>query len=84
MIDTNTSKVAGIDMFPGRFLKHDVDVLTKSVTDIWNVSRSLTKFPRALKQQKLNLFSRKANMLMRQITNQLPTYLLSANTFVGH
>ena len=43
--DINTSKTASIDRFPRRFLKDGVDVLAKPVTDIYNFSISLNKFP---------------------------------------
>ena len=42
--DISTSKAAGIDRLPGRFLKDGVDVLAKPVTDICNLSISLNKF----------------------------------------
>ena len=34
--DINTSKAAGVNRLPGRFLKDGVDVLAKLVTDICN------------------------------------------------
>ena len=54
----DTSKAAGIDRLPGRFLKDGANVLAKPVTDICNFSISLNKFPSAFKLAKLNLFSR--------------------------
>ena len=45
--DIDTSKAAGIDGLPGRFLKGGTDVLAKPVTDICNLSVSLNKFARA-------------------------------------
>ena len=50
--DIGTSKAAGIDRLPGRFLKDGADVLAKPVTDIRNLSISLNKFPRAFKLAK--------------------------------
>ena len=51
--DINTSKTAGIDRLPGRFLKDGADVLAKPVTDICNLSISLNKFPSAFKLAKV-------------------------------
>ena len=39
----DTSKAAGIDRLPGRFLKDGANVLAKMVTDIYNLSISLNK-----------------------------------------
>ena len=50
--DIGTSKAAGIDRLPGRFLKDGADVLAKPVTDICNLSISLNKFQRAFKLAK--------------------------------
>ena len=47
--DIDTSKAAGIDKLPGRFLKDGANALAKPVTDICNLSTSLNKFPRAFK-----------------------------------
>ena len=49
MRDINTSKAAGIDRLPGRFLKDGADVLAKPVTDNCNLSISLNKFTCAFK-----------------------------------
>ena len=49
MRDIDTSKAAGIDKLPGRFLKDGANALAKPVTDICNLSTSLNKFPRAFK-----------------------------------
>ena len=51
--DIDTSKAAGIDRLPGRFLKDGADFLAKPVTDICNLSISLNKFPRAIKLAKV-------------------------------
>ena len=67
--DINTSKTAGVNKLPGRFLEDGVDVLAKSVTDIcsfqylWINSQELSNW------QKLNLFSKKAEKLMSEITD---------------
>ena len=50
--DIDTSKAAGIDKLPGRFLKDGANALAKPVTDICNLSTSLNKFPRAFKLAK--------------------------------
>ena len=51
--DINTSKAAGIDRLPGKFLKDGANVLAKPVTDICNLSISLNKFPSAFKLAKV-------------------------------
>ena len=51
--DIDTSKAAGIDRLPGRFLKDGANVLAKPVTDICNLSISLNKFPSAFKLAKV-------------------------------
>ena len=58
--DIDTSKAAGIDRLPGRFLKDGTDVLAKSFTDICNLSISLNKFPRAFKLGKVKPIFKKA------------------------
>ena len=61
--DIDTSKAAGIDRLPERFLKDGANVLAKPVTDICNLSISLNKFL----STKLNLFSKKDEKLVSQI-----------------
>ena len=51
--EINTSKAAGIDRLPGRFLNDGANVLAKPVTDICNLSISLNKFPSAFKLAKV-------------------------------
>ena len=51
--DIDTSKAAGVNRLPGRFLKAGADVLVKSVKDICNFSISLNKFPKAFKLAKV-------------------------------
>ena len=53
--DIDTSKAAGIDRLPGRFLKDGANVLAKPITDICNLSVSLNKFPSAFKLAKVEL-----------------------------
>ena len=50
--DIDTSKAAGIDRLLGRFLKDGANVLAKPVTDIYNLSISLSKFPSTFKLAK--------------------------------
>ena len=52
MTGIDTSKAAGVNRPPGRFLKDGADVLDKPVTDICNFSISLNSFPRAFKLKK--------------------------------
>ena len=57
--DINSSKPAGIDRLPGRFLKDGANVLTKPVADNCNLSISLNKFPRAFKLAKVKSIFKK-------------------------
>ena len=58
--DIDTSKAAGIDRLPGRFLKDgDANVLAKPITDICNLSISLNKFPSAFKLAKFKSIFKK-------------------------
>ena len=57
--DIDTSKAAGIDRLPGRFLKDGANVLAKPITDICNLSVSLNKFPSAFKLAKAKLIFKK-------------------------
>ena len=59
MRDIDTSKAAGIDRLPGRFLKDGAIVLDKPVTDICNLSISLNKFPSAFKLAKFKSIFKK-------------------------
>ena len=74
MKDINTSKAAGIDRLPGRFLKDGADVLAKPVTDICNVSISLNKFPRAFKLAKVKRICKKGRKT--NVSNYRPISLL--------
>ena len=61
--DIVTSKAAGIDRLPVKFLKDGANVLAKTVTDICNLSISLNKFPSkflsAFKLTKVKTYFRK-------------------------
>ena len=70
--DIDTWNAAGIDRLPGRFLKDGANVLGKLVTDICSLWISLNKFPSSFKLAKLNLFSKRTEKLMSQITDQSP------------
>ena len=75
LIDIDTSKAAGIDRLPGRFLKVGAYVLAKPVTDICNLSISLNKFPSAFKLAKVKpIFKkgRKTNILNYRPISLLP------------
>ena len=74
MRDTDTSKAAGIDRLPGRFLKDGASVLAKLVTDICNVSISLNKFPSAFKLAKVKSFFKKGQKT--NMSNYRPISLL--------
>ena len=69
------SKAAGIERFPGRFLKDGANVPAKSVTDICSFSISLNTFPSAFKLAKMKpLFKNKDEKLMSQIIDLYPYY----------
>ena len=72
--DIDTSKAAGIDSLPGKFLKDGADVLAKPVTDICNLSISLNKFPRALKLAKVKTIFKKDRKT--NVSNYRPISLL--------
>ena len=69
MRDVDTTNSAGIYRLPGRFLKDGADVLAKPVTDIFNLSISLNKFPSAFNLAKVKPIFRKFEKLMSQITD---------------
>ena len=72
--DINTSKAAGIDRLPGRFLKDGANVLAKPVTDICNLSISLNKFPSAFKLAKVKPIFKKGRKT--NVSNYRPISLL--------
>ena len=72
--DIDTSKAAGIDRLPGKFLKHGVDVLAKPVTDICNLSISLNKFRSAFKLAKVKSIFKKGRKT--NVSNCRPISLL--------
>ena len=74
MRDIDTSKAAGTDRLPGRFLKDGTNVLTKPVTDICNLSVSLNKFPRAFKLAKVKPIFKKG--CKTNVSNYRPISLL--------
>ena len=57
--DIDTSKAAGINRLPGRFLKDGANVLAKPVTDICSLSISLNKSPSAFKLAQVKPISKK-------------------------
>ena len=71
--DNNTSKAAGIDRLPGRFLKECAGVLVKPVTDICNLSISLSKFSRALKLAKIKSIFHKGRYFTANTSKNLFT-----------
>ena len=78
MRNIETSKAAGIDTFPGRFLRDDINVLDNPFTGICNISISLNKFLSAFKLAKVEPIFKKG-----QKTN-VSDYFLTVNTFKGH
>ena len=84
MRDVNTSKAAGIDRLPGRFLKDGVNALAKAVTDICNLSISLNIFGKAFKLAKVKPIFKKGQKTNVSNYRPISTYFLTANTFEGH
>ena len=72
--DIDTSKAAGIDRVPGRFLKDGADVLAKPVTNICNLSRTLNKLARAFKLAKVKPIFKKGRKT--NVSNYRPISLL--------
>ena len=72
--DIDTSKAAGIDTLPGRFLKDGNDALAKPITDICNLSISLNKFPRTFKLAKVKPIFKKGRKT--NVSNYRPISLL--------
>ena len=72
--DINTSKAAGIDRLPGRFLKDGANVLAKPVEDVCNLSIPLNKFPSAFKLSKVKLIFKKGRKT--NVSNYRPISLL--------
>ena len=51
--EVNPSKSAGIDNLAGKFLKEGAPALASPITDLWNLSISLSSFPDDCKTAKL-------------------------------
>ena len=64
MRDTDTSKPASTDRFPGRFLNDGANVLPKPSTDICNLLISLNKFPNAFKLAKVKPIFKKGRKII--------------------
>ena len=74
MRDNDTSKAAGMDRLPGRFLNDGANVLTKPVTDICNFSISLNKFLSAFILTKVKPIFKKGQKT--NVSNYRPISLL--------
>ena len=72
--DIDTSKAAGIDRLLRRFLKDGANVLAKPVTDIYNLSISLSKFPSTFKLAKFKPIFKKGRRT--NVSNYRPISLL--------
>ena len=57
------SQPAGMDKLSGRFLKDGAEILSKPISEIWNLSISHGIFPNACKVAKLNLFSTNSHLI---------------------
>ena len=78
MRDIETSKAAGIDSLPGRFLKDGANILAKLITGICNLSMPLNKLPSAFKLAKVkSIFKKgwKTNVLSYWPISLLPILL---------
>ena len=72
--DIDTSKAAGFNKLPGRFLKDSANVLAKPATDICNLSISLNKFPSPFKLAKVKPVFKKGQKT--NVSNYRPISLL--------
>jgi len=70
----NESKSPGFDNIPGRFLKDGSDVLSKIITDIFNLSILLNKFPNQCKKAKIRPIFKKGSKV--EAVNYRPISLL--------
>ena len=68
----NPSKSAGIDNLIGKFLKEGAPVLTSAITDLVNLSISLSSFPDDCKIANLNLFTKRKQKQSQKITGPSP------------
>ena len=70
----NNSKASGFDNIPGRFLKDGSDIISKHISDIFNLSVLLSKFPNQCKIAKLRPIFKKGSKL--EAVNYRPISLL--------
>ena len=74
---TSVHKAAGIDDLSGRFLKDGLPVLSKPVSELFNLSIKLGSFPNSCKIVKLKLLFKKGSKT--NPSNYRPISLLTMN-----
>ena len=74
MENIEISKASGIDKLPGRFLKDGAKILSKSISEICNLSISHGIFPNACKVAKLKPVFKKGTKV--DPSNYMPIPLL--------
>ena len=67
MEDLNPSKSAGLDNIAGKFLKEGASVLASPLTDLCNLSISLSSFPDECKVAKLKPLYKKKQKLSQKL-----------------
>ena len=70
----NESKSPGFDNIPGRFIKDGGEIISKYITDIFNLSIILSKFPTQCKKAKIRPIFKKGSKL--EVENYRPISLL--------
>ena len=63
LVKFDTNKAAGTDGLSGTFLKYDAKLLSKPITDLINLSISLSAFPESCKVAKLKPLFKKGSKL---------------------
>ena len=73
--DLNPSKSAGLDNIAGKFLKEGASILASPLTDLCNLSISLSSFPDECKVAKLKSLYKKKQKLSQKITDPFLYFL---------
>ena len=63
LLNINNSKSPGFDNIPGKFLKDGSEIINAHISDIFNLSVMLSKFPKQCKIAKIKLILKKASKL---------------------
>ena len=74
LLDLNNSKSPGFDNIPGKFLKDGSEIISVHISDIFNLSVMLSKFPEQCKIAKIKPIFKKSSKL--EAVNYRPISLL--------